>query len=63
MLTQVRGSTHRAVPWSAAMALFCLVLCGVVAGLYPASKAAALDPLKPCGESEEDDRSQVTDDS
>ncbi len=36
----------RLVPWSAAMALICLVLCGVAAGLYPASKAAALDPIE-----------------
>jgi putative ABC transport system permease protein len=34
------------VPWSAALALTALVLCGVVAGIYPASKAAEMDPIE-----------------
>jgi putative ABC transport system permease protein len=36
----------RLVPWSAALALGSLMICGVVAGLYPASKAAAMDPIE-----------------
>jgi putative ABC transport system permease protein len=36
----------RLVPWSAALAIVSLALCGIAAGLYPASKAAALDPIE-----------------
>jgi putative ABC transport system permease protein len=36
----------RLVPWSAAMAMGTLTLCGIVAGLYPASRAAALQPVE-----------------
>jgi putative ABC transport system permease protein len=34
------------VPWSAALAFGSLTLCGVVAGIYPARKAALLEPVE-----------------
>ncbi|HEY6376165.1 MAG TPA: ABC transporter permease [Edaphobacter sp.] len=51
-LTAVLGNNQmgfdppRLVPWSAAMALGTLTLCGIVAGLYPASRAAMLQPVE-----------------
>jgi putative ABC transport system permease protein len=36
----------RLVPWSAALALVALALSGIVAGLYPARKAALLEPVE-----------------
>jgi len=36
----------RIVPWTAALTLGSLAMCGVAAGLYPASKAAAMDPIE-----------------
>ena len=36
----------RLVPWSAALAMGALCVSGIVAGLYPASKAAALEPVE-----------------
>ena len=36
----------RLVPWSAALAIGALSACGIVAGLYPAGKAAALEPVE-----------------
>jgi putative ABC transport system permease protein len=36
----------RLVPWSAAMAMGTLTLCGIVAGIYPASRAASLQPVE-----------------
>ena len=36
----------RLVPWSAAMAMGSLMLCGIVAGLYPARQAAIMQPVE-----------------
>ena len=36
----------RLVPWSAAMALGTLSLCGIIAGVYPARRAAMLEPVE-----------------
>ncbi len=36
----------RLVPWSAAMAMGTLTLCGIIAGLYPARQAAMLQPVE-----------------
>jgi putative ABC transport system permease protein len=36
----------RLVPWSAAVAMGTLILCGIVAGIYPASRAAMLQPVE-----------------
>jgi putative ABC transport system permease protein len=36
----------RLVPWSAAMAMGTLSLCGVIAGIYPARQAAMLQPVE-----------------
>ena len=45
--TNVQGfDPPRLVPWSAALAIGSLTLCGVVAGLYPARQAAHLEPVE-----------------
>ena len=36
----------RLVPWSAAMAIVTLTLCGIIAGIYPARTAAMLEPVE-----------------
>jgi putative ABC transport system permease protein len=38
--------TPQIVPWSAALAIGLLSICGVVAGIYPARKAALLTPVE-----------------
>jgi putative ABC transport system permease protein len=34
------------VPWTAALAFGSLTVCGVIAGMYPASRAAAMEPVE-----------------
>lgn len=34
------------VPWTAALAFGSLTICGVIAGVYPASRAAAMEPVE-----------------
>ena len=47
MAPQPQGfDTPRLVPWTAVMAIGCLSLAGVAAGLYPARKAALLEPVE-----------------
>ena len=47
MLPQPQGFDHAAlVPATAALAIFSLAVAGVVAGLYPARKAAGLRPVE-----------------
>ena len=36
----------RLQPWSAALALVSLSICGIVSGLYPAAQAAAMEPVE-----------------
>ncbi len=36
----------RLQPWSAALALTALSICGIVSGLYPAAQAAAMEPVE-----------------
>jgi putative ABC transport system permease protein len=34
------------VPWSAALAIATLGACGIIAGIYPARKAAMMEPVE-----------------
>lgn len=36
----------RLQPWSAALAIVSLAVCGIVSGLYPAAQAAAMEPVE-----------------
>ena len=44
--SQIGFDPPRLVPWSAALAFGSLSLCGVVAGIYPARRAAMLEPVE-----------------
>jgi putative ABC transport system permease protein len=47
LLPQPPGfDSPRLVPWTAMLAIACLSLAGIVAGLYPARKAAQLEPVE-----------------
>jgi putative ABC transport system permease protein len=39
----------RLQPWSAALAMLALSICGIVAGLYPAAQAAKMEPVEALG--------------
>jgi len=46
-LPQPQGfDTPRLVPWTAILAIGSLSVAGVIAGLYPARKAALLEPVE-----------------
>jgi putative ABC transport system permease protein len=44
--SQIGFDPPRLVPWSAALAFGSLSLCGVIAGIYPARRAAMLEPVE-----------------
>jgi putative ABC transport system permease protein len=47
LLPQPQGfDTPRLVPSTAILAIFSLAIAGIVAGLYPARKAALLEPVE-----------------
>jgi putative ABC transport system permease protein len=47
LLPQPQGfDTPRLVPWTAFLAIVSLAFAGIAAGLYPARKAALLEPVE-----------------